>query len=274
MLLNAGKEYGDYWKNAMEYNGLLNNFVKEVKPDAMFFVMFMSQIKKHHTLALLSIPRCHHVQTQMNFRQTIEAATNAAYGVAHYERENFVTNNEDGTIIDTNQAKKYRWLKENFKFHSDFLEKQKKAINRGSAHSSVVYAFLNFGFKSATGFATSFFDGEDKFHTRMELWFAGNLAMGIMDLMAVANKKYDLITLIPDFVQQQKELEQENHRLKAELGGNERIKKWLPLLEERRRNKQTREYFNWRASKSLSRSKEDQARCNHLSNRRFPWCGL
>ena len=63
MLLQAERRYGDYWKNAMEYNGLLNNFVKEVKPNAMFFVMFMSQVKKHHTLALLSIPRQHSVQT-------------------------------------------------------------------------------------------------------------------------------------------------------------------------------------------------------------------
>ncbi len=236
MLLQAEKEYGDYWKNAMEYNGLLNNFVKEVKPDAMFFVMFMSQVKKHHTLALLSIPRLHHVQTQMNFRQTIEAAVNAVYGLAHYEKEDFITDDLDGTIADINPIKKYKWLEENFKSHSNFLKKEKEAINKGPAHSSTVYAFLNFEFKRTTGFVTPFFDNEDKFQTRMDLWFASNLAMGIMDLMAVANKKYDLITLIPNFIEQQRELEQENHRLKAELQRSDRVKRWLPLLEQRKRN--------------------------------------
>lgn len=235
MLLRAEKEYGDYWTNALHYNGLLSNFIVEVKPDAMFFVMFMSQVKKHHTLALLSISRRHVVQAQMNFRQTIEAGANAAYAMAHYEREDFIINNSDGTMTDTNPTKKYKWLEENFKYHSDFLEKQKWAINRGPAHSNTTYAFLNFGFSVERGFATPFFDNEDKFHTQHELWFAGNLAMGLMDLIAVANKKYNLITLIPDFVQQQKELEQKNHSLKAEMGESDRIKKWLPLLEERKR---------------------------------------
>lgn len=64
MLLRAEKEYGDYWTNALNYNGLLNNFVAEVKPEAMFFVIFISQVKKHHTLALLSISRRHNVQAQ------------------------------------------------------------------------------------------------------------------------------------------------------------------------------------------------------------------
>ena len=166
----------------------------------------------------------------MNFRQVIEAATIAAYGLAHYEKENFVIDNPDGTTTDTDSAKKYKWLEENFKVHSDFLKKQKWAINKGSAHSSTTYAFLNFDFHIGTGFATPFFDKEDEFHTRMELWFTGNLAMGVMDLMAVANKKYDIFTIRPDFIEQQKELEKENHRLKAELGESERIKKWLPLL--------------------------------------------
>ena len=227
MLLRAEKEYGDYWKNAMEYNGLLNNFFREVKSDAMFFVMFMSQVRKQHTLALLSIARRLHIQAQMDFRQTIEATALAVYGLAHYEREDFVTNDPNGTITDTDPSKKYRWLNENFKSHSDFLKNQKRVINNGPAHSSTTYAFLNFDFKKETGFKTPFFDKEDRFLTQMDLWFAGNLAMGIMDLMAVVNSKYDLITLIPDFVQQQEKLEQENHRLKAELGQNDRIKKWM-----------------------------------------------
>ena len=228
MLLAAEKDYGDFWRHAIQYNGLLNNFLSEVKANAMFFVMFYAQVKKHHTLALLSIPRRHHVQTQMNFRQTIEAASNAAYGIAHYEKKDFIIDHTDGTMEDVDPSKKYRWLEDNFKFHSDFLKHLKEIINKGPAHSSTAYAFLNFDFKKETGYSVPFFDNDDKFHSQMELWFAGNLAMGIMDLMAYANQKHNLITLIPDFVQQQKDLEKENHRLKAVLGENTRIKKWLP----------------------------------------------
>lgn len=227
MLAAAEKEYGAFWKNAIEYNGLLNSFFKEVAPNAMFFVMFMSQVRKHHTLALLSIARRHHVQAHMDFRQTIEATTSAVYGLAHHENEDFVTSGADGTIDDVDPTKKYHWLNENFKSHSDFLKNQKNTINKGPAHSSTTYAFLNFDFKKDVGFATPFFDKDDVFLTQMDLWFAGNLAMGIMDLVAIANKKYPLITLVPDFVQQQKNLETENHRLKTELGQNKRMSKWL-----------------------------------------------
>lgn len=230
LLLHAEEKYGDFWRNAMEYNGLLTNFIKEVKkPEALFFMLFFGQVRRHHTLALLSIPRLHHVQTSMNFRQTIEAAANAAYSMAHYEKTDFVAENNDGTMDDLdNTSKKCRWLEENYKRHSDFLKIQKKTINDGPAHSRTVYGFLGFGFDENTGFSVPFFDTEDRFHVEMELWFAGNLAMSILDLFAVANRKYDLVELIPDYIEQQRELENVNHRLKAELGKNERAKRWLP----------------------------------------------
>lgn len=229
LVIGAEKKYGAYWTHARAYNGLLNNCIKEVKsPDAVFFVMFFSQVRKHHTLALLSIPRMHHVQTHMNFRQTIEAAANAAYGMAHYEKSDFITENTDGTMDDVDPSRKYKWLDANYKRHSDFLKKQKETINRGPAHSSTTYAFLNFDFSIETGFSAPFFDKEDDFHQQMDLWFAANLALGILDLFAVANQKYNLVELIPNFHDQQRELEQENHRLKAELGKNERVKRWLP----------------------------------------------
>lgn len=65
MFLTASDRYGDFFINAFEFNVLLNEFIKSVDPDRFIFAMFLSQIRKHTTLALLSAVRLHSVQTSM-----------------------------------------------------------------------------------------------------------------------------------------------------------------------------------------------------------------
>ncbi len=69
MIPLAEKQYGDAFRNASGFNNLLNNFLKSANPDTWIFIMFLSQIKKHHTLALFSVVRLHHIQAMLNLRQ-------------------------------------------------------------------------------------------------------------------------------------------------------------------------------------------------------------
>jgi len=228
MINEARVKYGAYFQNAFDFNSLLQTFIKEIKPEAWIFGAFLSQIRKHHTLALFSEVRLHGVQSKMNIRQVIEAGCNAAYGIAHDNQDDYVVKDERGYLQCPKELseKRYGWLAENYKDTSDFLLKQKELINDSASHSNIVYTFRNFGVakNEKRQFETPFFDFEDNLYIKVNLWFIGNLALGLMDLFYGVNQKYDNIKFIDDFVSQLRKLEKENHCLKAEIEKNERIK--------------------------------------------------
>lgn len=89
MFLTASERYGDFFINASEFNVLLNEFIKSVDPDRFIFAMFLSQIRKHTTLALFSAVRLHHIQAMMNLRQVLEAGSCAAYAIANIDKSGF-----------------------------------------------------------------------------------------------------------------------------------------------------------------------------------------
>lgn len=227
----AEEKYGAFFVNAIHFNGLLQNFVKSVNPEAWIFAIFLSQIRKYHTLALFSAARRHHVQARMNDRQAIEASVNAAYALANPDEKDFVEKDEKG-ILQTPQRltnKRHSWLEANFPDGSKFLKNQKDIINNSTAHSNIVYAFKNFSLEELEkkGFSTPFFDIEDEFHIKSDFWFLGNLALGIMDLFYGVNKKYNRVVFKDDFISELKTLEKENHRIKAEMMQDPRVKKHL-----------------------------------------------
>src|SRR5258708_37500537 len=59
LLAYARERYPVYYPQALEASLFLSNFIKSVDPDRSVFVMFLSQLKKHHTLALFSTVRLH-----------------------------------------------------------------------------------------------------------------------------------------------------------------------------------------------------------------------
>ncbi len=77
-------------------------------------------------------------------------------------------------------------------------------------------------------FETPFFDIEHEFRVKNILWFNGNLAMGLMDLFYGINQSCNRITFKDNFAQELKTLEEENHRIKAELTSNPRIARLMP----------------------------------------------
>ncbi len=235
MVLAGTDRYGDYFINAYEFNGLFQKFIKSVDPDRFIFAMFLAQIRKHHTLALFSALRLHHVQAMMDLRQTLEAGSCAAFAIANPAREGFANLDENG-LLDASKDltnKRYKWLEENFAKGSEAIKNMKRSINESTAHSNIIYAHNNFSFDGEGGrFVTPFFDIEDDYLVKTDLWQIGNIAMGLMDLFYGVNKKLNVIKFVDDFVPQLKKLEIDNHKLKSEMMATKRYKR----AEERRNN--------------------------------------
>ncbi len=234
MILHGTERYNKFFINASEFNILLQQFIKSVNPDRFIFAMFLAQVRKHHTLALFSAVRLHHIQTMMDLRQVLEAGSCAAYAIVNPDRAGFADIGDNG-IMDASQKltkKRYKWLKDNFKAGSDAIKNMKESINKSNAHSNIIYAHNNFKFDGDQGkFITPFFDFEDNYLVKTDLWQIGNIAMGLMDLFYGVNKNLDVIKFSDDFVSRLKALETENHRLKAEMMGTERYKNSQKLIQ-------------------------------------------
>jgi len=228
MVSGAESKYGRDFQNVAGFNDLINNFLKEAKPNAWVFMVFLSQIKKYHTLALFSVARLHHIQAMLNLRQVLEAGVNAAYGLANPNQDDFVIKNADGTL-DTSDAlntKRYKWIGENHKKHSDFMHKMKKSINESCAHSNMIYAFNNFQMADYK-FHTDFFDKSEEHHVKADFFMVGNIALGLLDLFYGINKSCNQLTFIDDFIPRLKALEKVNQELKAEAEKHPRFQRFL-----------------------------------------------
>ncbi len=231
MLLEAEKKYGKFFKNALSSNQLLQTFIEGIDEKMWIFVAFVSQIRKHHTLALFSTARLHSVQTKMNARQVIEAGVNAAYALANPSQEDFCVLNQDGTLDIPKGLliKRYKWLEQNYPKHSDFLKRQKVIINKSAAHSNFLYVFKNFKFSEVKkGFETPFFDIEDELHIKTDFWFLGNLAIALINLFFSINQNISPdIKWKDNLIKEAKILEEDNHCIKEEMMQNPRIERWI-----------------------------------------------
>lgn len=229
MFGEAHQKYGEYFENPLYFNSLLQTFITEVAPEAWIFVMFLSQVRKHHTLAMLSTTRLHHIQAMMNLRQVLEAGANAAYAIANPNDKDFAEADEDG-ILDLSKDltnKRYKWLDEKYPAGSQAIKNLKNSFNSASTHSNIAYAHLNFSAKDlkGKGFETPYFDIEDEYHINTDYWLIGNIALGLMDLFFGVNKDYPILIFSDDFITKLHELEKENLKLKDELMKNERYLK-------------------------------------------------
>jgi hypothetical protein len=234
MFLHGADRFGDYFKNAFGFNNLLQQFIKSVELDRFIFSMFLAQIRKHHLLALFSSVRLHHVQAMMDLRQVLEAGACAAYAIGNPDPVGFADTDENN-IADATQEltkKRYKWLEDNFKDGSDAIKNMKGEINKSVAHSNIIYAHNNFRLDNEQRlFLTPFFDIEDDYLIKTDLWRIGNIAMGLMDLFYGVNKDLNAIKFIDNFIARLKTLELENHRLKAEIMSTDRFKKAQKLAD-------------------------------------------
>lgn len=236
LLLRAPERYGAFFYNAYNFVNLMNNLVKTVDdPNKYLFIAFLSQVKKHLTLALFSALRLHHVQKGLNLRQVLEASSWAAYAMAFKEKEKFCEKDTMGIVRVPKKLKEQKnlWLDGNFKIKSDEIKKMKEAINETVAHANIVYVFQNFkaGPAHTHGFQTLFFDFEDEYMVKTDLWSIANTAQGLIDLFIGVNQKYKVFTPIDNFHQIFWNLISENEKLKEE------IKKHPRYINAEKRNK-------------------------------------
>ena len=230
MVLTGAERYGEYFINASEFNALLNNFVKSIDdPGKFIFVAFLSQVRKHHTLALFSAVRLHHIQCRLNLRQVLEAGAWAAYAMVHENRDRFCETDVEGILHIPERLKTARnnWLNQNFKIKSDKIKNLKKIINKSAAHANIIYTFQNFKAKPVDdpGFHTPFFDFDDDYKVKNDLWFIANIALDLMDLFYGVNQQYKVFQLADDFNTRFKQLVDQNNRLKSEMIKHPRFKK-------------------------------------------------
>lgn len=229
MLLSAGEKYGEHFRNSFNFVVLMQDFIVDVRPEAWIFALFLSQVRKHLVLSFFSVLRQHHIQAMLDLRQVFEAGAKGAYAIAFPDENIFVQKNDTGTLFEPKGLPKecYRWLEENYPEGTLPLKNLKNIINESCAHANAIFAFPNFEMtKGGRRIEFAFFDKEDADLVKVDLWFVGNTAMGLMDLFYGVNQKQNLITFTADFVLRLKNYEAAGKGLKAELMGKQRFSRF------------------------------------------------
>jgi hypothetical protein len=233
LLLTADQRYGGYYRRARDCSIFLSLCIISVDPDRLMFARFFSLLKKHHMLALLSTLRLHRIQAMMNLRQVLEAGAAAGFAIANPEPEHFATANAR-SIIDPSPeltGKRYRWLDKNFPAGSAAMKEKKELINNNFSHANVVLTAKTFEVNEAgTGISAPFFDVEDEFHVKVDLWLTVSISIELMGLLYEVNKGRDVVKFIPNFEYDLHQFHQRNRALLTEMRSTERYKRAFHIL--------------------------------------------
>ena len=164
----------------------------------------------------------------MNLRQVLEAGACAAFAIANPGHEHFVDTDDQG-ILDPSQKlakKRYDWLAERYSAGSEAIKGLKDTINQSTAHANLVYASNNFQFNESTGsFDAPFFDMEDEYFVKTDLWMIGNVALALLDIFYGVNQGRNVIKFVDDFQRRFSKLGADNTALDAEMTATARYKK-------------------------------------------------
>lgn len=229
---SANQQYGDYYNNATDFLSLLTTFIKEINPNGYVFGLYLSQLRKSLLLSFLSCLRNHQEQTLLTLRVGYESMVLAAYAIKHPDETEFIEKNEQGILYEKTNLRKncYKWLAENYPTQSTSIKGQKDIISASAAHANVIYPFTytNLDYENRK-IEFNFFDHEDGYVTKTNLWQIANCAMGAMDLFALVNREQRLFVLKDNFVELLKTFEASNHALKAQMMESKRFQKSLEI---------------------------------------------
>ena len=111
MVMEAADKYGDFYINAYNATILLSNIMLWPVIDCDLFLRFLSQMKKFHSLSLLSTVRLHRIQAKLTLRYFLESTVHAAFTVAHPYTKNY-WDLENQKIGDPQKASRqaYKWI--------------------------------------------------------------------------------------------------------------------------------------------------------------------
>lgn len=219
----------EYFKHALAAFSFMQSFLITTKDEGWLFAAFLSQVKKHYLLALLSAMRLHHVQAVMNFRQVLESGVNAGYAMVNPVPEDFSTTSPEGLLVATKklQNKRYKWLEEKYPTSSQSIVSLKKAI-QSSTHSNIVDAHRNFEYThqgKAVQINMPFFDQYNDFQVTTDFWLIGNVTIGLLDMFYGINQDCGVLTLSTDFVPRLLELQEVNNQIKAKIVATEKFQR-------------------------------------------------
>lgn len=230
ILIDAKNSNDSFFNNALEFSNLLHNFIKHYNDPWNFISFaFLSQVKKHHILALLSATRLHHVQCGMNLRQVLEAWAWVAYAMSTKEQDRFYIIDENDVLQVPDRLKKAKntWLNDKFNEKSTWIKKQKELINESVAHSNIFNTLQNFKVDYKNGiFENQYFDYDDEYKLRMNYWYISNIAMGLLDLFYGINNIYNVFQFADNFLLTYKALEKQSMDLRQQIMKDPRYKKY------------------------------------------------
>jgi hypothetical protein len=229
MVLSAPERFCYFHDNEMGTSYLLGHGIAGMPHHRSLVARWCSQLKEYHLLAIFSFVRLHQVQGLMNLRQVLEAAVDAAFAVAHVDDiKDYGYTDKHGAIMTPQsfKTKRYGWLAANYKDGSDNLHAMKNAINRYGSHASVVQTMHNFQAQLGAAtphFETSFFDAEDAFHVKTDLWRAADIGLAVLDLLYGVNRDFGVLTYAADYLTLFNELARQHDALGEELRATERF---------------------------------------------------
>jgi len=193
MVLGAEVRYGAFFCSARNATLLLSNIMMWPTTDCDIFIRFLSQMKKYHTLCLMSLVRQHRIQAKMNLRYFLESTVHAAYALAHVNTTNYF-DHESGSKHDSKKASgiAYKWIGETFSQYSSEIKRMKDRINEQTAHANVINSQHNFKFVSGDRpeIHTTFFDFADDHWVKVDLWECAQAGLIASDLILAVREKF------------------------------------------------------------------------------------
>jgi hypothetical protein len=194
LLKDAAAKYGAAWANAEDVTLTLSNVVQIPIVPCDAFLRFYSQVKKYHTLSILSTVRLHRVQAKLDLRYCIESVANAAFALAHPDTDNYY-DVEKEVMADAKKAsvKAYKWLDEKYPAFSARLKEFKDHVNEETAHAHVINSAHNFDITTDADIVTSFFDFDYELEAKMDLWLAAKAGIEAIALLLAVQKTYGVI---------------------------------------------------------------------------------
>jgi len=234
LVVDAEARYGKHYRHARACSVFLSRCIVSVEHDRLMFARFFALMKKHHMLALLSTVRLHKVQSAMNLRQTLEAGAAAAFAIANTELEHFAEIDEAGILGPSQEltAQRYKWLATHFRAGSDAIKAKKDLINNAAAHANIVSAEQTFRIdEGGDRLDAPFFDLEDEYHVKADLWLASSIAIELMDLLYGVNRDRNVIEFVPDFRAYMAVAIRTNAELHSEITSTERYKNAMEKMQ-------------------------------------------
>jgi hypothetical protein len=105
--------------------------------------------------------------------------------------------------LDPSQAltkKRYQWLEQNYRDKSDWIRDKKEQINLSTAHANVVSSESTFRIAEARDtISAPFFDIEDDYIVKVDLWQTGSIALTLVDFFYGVNQRRNVIEFYPGF---------------------------------------------------------------------------